>query len=124
MSVKSLGSNGDAVEISDHAALLERVVLHQSRFVWSLYNWLKFWVDTRMNYLFFLILAEDLQDNDKMESNVRRKSLQLSKSGERFIERIDSKVIIALILWYFWSGQWIALEIFFLNVKYRYRSFN
>ena len=51
------------------------------------------------------MLAEDLQDNDKMESNVRRKSLQLSKSGERFIERIDSKVIVALILWYFWSGQ-------------------
>ena len=55
-----------------------------------------------------------------MESNVRRKSL--SKSGERFIERIDSKVIIALILWYFWSGQWIVFEILFLNVKYIHAS--
>jgi len=88
MSVKSLGSNGDAVEISDHAALLERVVLHQT---------------------------EDLQDNDKMESNVRRKSLQLSKSGERFIERIDSKVIIALILWYFWSGCTLFLNKYLID---------
>ena len=52
------------------------------------------------------ILVEDLKDNgdepSKMELNgPRRKSMV----GERFTERIDNKVIMALLLWYFWSGQ-------------------
>ena len=51
------------------------------------------------------ILGEDLKDNggepSKMELNgPRRKSMV----GERFTERIDNKVIMALLLWYFWSG--------------------
>ena len=52
------------------------------------------------------ILVEDLKDDggepSKMELNgPRRKSMV----GERFTERIDNKVIMALLLWYFWSGQ-------------------
>ena len=51
------------------------------------------------------ILGEDLKDKEgepsKMELNgPRRKSMV----GERFTERIDNKVIMALLLWYFWSG--------------------
>ena len=51
------------------------------------------------------ILGEELKDNggepSKMELNgPRRKSMV----GERFTERIDNKVIMALLLWYFWSG--------------------
>ena len=34
MSVKSLSSNGDPIEVSDHAALLERVVLHQGKYTY------------------------------------------------------------------------------------------
>jgi len=90
MSVKSLSSNGDPIEVSDHAALLERVVLHQ---------------------------VEDLKDNgdepSKMELNgPRRKSMV----GERFTERIDNKVIMALLLWYFWSGCTLFLNKYLIDL--------
>jgi len=91
MSVKSLTSNDDPIEISDHAALLERVVLHQ---------------------------VEDLKDSatSKMEQTERRKSIHLSHNGERFIERIDSKVVAALLLWYFWSGCTLFLNKYLIDL--------
>jgi len=92
MSLEILSSNGDPIEASDHeAVLLERIVLHQ---------------------------VDDLQDTEipsRMESNGRRKSIH-KKTGERFTERIDNKVIAALILWYFWSGCTLFLNKYLIGV--------
>ena len=52
---------------------------------------------------------QDTEIPSRMESNGRRKSIH-KKTGERFTERIDNKVIAALILWYFWSGCTLFLN--------------
>ena len=52
------------------------------------------------------ILVEDLKDNRDKPSKVElNRPCKKSMVEERFTERIDNKVIMALLLWYFWSGQ-------------------
>lgn len=45
----------------------------------------------------------------------KRKSFRL-QNGEKFAERIDGRVIAAIVLWYFWSGCTLFLNKYLIDL--------
>lgn len=59
------------------------------------------------------ILIDDIHSEDENQRHSKKSTLS---TGGKFVERIDARVIYAILMWYFWSGCTLFLNKYLIDL--------